>query len=109
MNRECMHLSVRCSVSELSRGNTACLKREPRKCIDADADFNTVSENLRLQGCAKKLVPGCEKSSAHLHPAQSGHARLVLSKIVTFLRTTLYNVLLLHWQGKAICNQRANH
>ena len=37
-----------------------------------------------LQDCAKQLVPGCEKSSARLQPAQVGHARLVLSKTVTF-------------------------
>ena len=36
------------------------------------------------QGCAKKLVPGCEKSSAQPQPDQSGHASLVLNKIVTF-------------------------
>ena len=27
-----------------------------------------------VQGCAKKLVPGWEKSSAQLQPAQAGHA-----------------------------------
>ena len=42
------------------------------------------------QGCAKKLGPGCEKSSARLEPAQDGHARLVLNETVTFLHTTLY-------------------
>ena len=45
--------------------------------------------NYLIQGCAKKLVPGCEKSSAHLQPAQFGRAGLVLNKTVTFLRTTL--------------------
>ena len=37
-----------------------------------------------LQGCAKKLVPGWEKSTAQLQTATAGHARLVLSKTVTF-------------------------
>ena len=46
---------------------------------------------VEVQGCAKKLVPGCEKSSALLLPAQAGHARLVLNKTVTFFGTTLYN------------------
>ena len=40
-----------------------------------------------VQGCAKKLVPGCEKSSAQL---QSAQARRVLNKRVTFLCTTLH-------------------
>ena len=35
-------------------------------------------------------MPGWEKSSAQLQPAQACHARLVLNKTVTFLRTTLY-------------------
>ena len=43
-----------------------------------------------VQGCAKKLVPGCENSSASLQSAQAGHARLVLNKTLPFLRTTLY-------------------
>ena len=37
-----------------------------------------------VQGCAKEMVPGCEKSSACLQPAQAVHARLVLTKTVTF-------------------------
>ena len=45
-----------------------------------------------VQGCAKKLAPGWEKSSASLQPAQGGHARLVLNKTFTFLHTTLYFV-----------------
>ena len=51
-----------------------------------------VSVQPNIQGCAKKLVPGCKKSSAQLQPAQAGHARLVLNKTVTFLRTMLYMV-----------------
>ena len=46
-------------------------------------------------GLCKKLVTGCEKSSARLQPAQAGHARLVLNKTVTLLRTTLYTT---EWQ-----------
>ena len=45
---------------------------------------------LFIQGCAKKLVPGWDKSSAQLQPALAGHARLLLNKTVTFLSTTLY-------------------
>ena len=45
---------------------------------------------MRVQGCEKKLVSGCEKRSAHLQPAQAGHARLMLNKAVTFICTTLY-------------------
>ena len=44
----------------------------------------------QIQGCAKKLLPGSEKSSANLQPAQAGHARLVLNETVTYLHTTLY-------------------
>ena len=39
---------------------------------------------LLLRDVKKKLGSGCEKSSAHLQPAQAGHARLVLNKTVTF-------------------------
>ena len=42
------------------------------------------TQGLTIQGCAKKLVPGWEKSSAQLHPGQAGHARLVLNKPVSF-------------------------
>ena len=44
---------------------------------------------LRVQGCAKKLVPDCESSSAQLQPDWAGHARLVYNKTVTLLCTTL--------------------
>ena len=44
----------------------------------------TIKPIQYIQGCAKKLVPSCEKSYFQLQPAPTGDARLVLSKTVTF-------------------------
>ena len=43
-----------------------------------------------LQGWAKEMELSCEKVSARLQPAIAGHARLVLSKQLEQIYTSLY-------------------
>ena len=38
--------------------------------------ITVLSSTSHVQGCAKKLMPGCKKSAAQLQLAQAGHARL---------------------------------
>ena len=50
-----------------------------------------ICEILKIvQGGAKGMALSCEKVSARLQPATAGHARLVLSKTVSFFCTSLH-------------------